>query len=92
MRTICPSQVPARHRVLGTTTHVVVESSEALSGPEDGNPAKPGRAYHSVRIGLDLVGMDDPDSALRSGPNGWAYLLERDSAGQPWTIADHGNP
>ena len=30
--------------------------------------------------------------AYRTGRNGWAYLLERASPAQPWTIADHGNP
>jgi hypothetical protein len=92
LRRIYPSQLLDRHRALGTMNHLVIVDSRALDGPENGNPARPGRAYHRVRVTVDLEGLQGSDLAYRPGPNGWAYLLERDSPASPWTIADHGNP
>ena len=92
LQRIYPSQLIDRHRANGTRNHLAIVDSRALDGPEDGNPLEPGRAYHRVRVTVDLEGLRGSDLAYRPGRNGWAYLLERDSPAQPWTIADHGNP
>lgn len=93
MRAIYPSSSPARFGVLGTMDDLAIVTSEALDGPEDGLPAKPGRSYYRVRVTLGFSGLSDSsDLAYANGPNGWAYLLERDGDAAPWQIADHGNP
>ena len=93
MRAIYPSSSPARSGVLGTMNDLAIVQSQALADPEDGNPARPGRRYYRVRVTLRFSGLSDlSDLAYADGPNGWAYLLERDSDAVPWRIADHGNP
>ncbi|WP_375425869.1 hypothetical protein [uncultured Friedmanniella sp.] len=93
MRTIYPSSSPTRFGVLGTMNDLAIVQSQSLAEPEDGLPAKPGRSYYRVRVTLRFSGLSDSsDLAYDDGPNGWAYLLERDSDDVPWRIADHGNP
>lgn len=93
MGAIYPSSSLPRFEVLGTMNDLVIMKSEALTGPEDGNPAQTGRSYYRVRVALRYSGLSDYSSlAYENGPNGWAYLLERDGGTEPWHIANHGNP
>lgn len=92
MRQIYPSQRYARSEVLGTMHDLVVVDSRPLTSAEDGNPSAPGRSYHRVGVTLRLSGLEGSDLAYQNGPNGWAYLLERDRSTEPWQIVGHGNP
>jgi len=92
MRRIYPSRPYSRRQVLGTMHDLVVVDSRSLTSAEDGNPPVPGRSYHRVRVTLRFSGLLGSDLAYENGPNGWAYLLERESSTEPWRIADHGNP
>lgn len=92
MAAIYPNQIVDRHRTIGTMTDLTVVSSQALAGPEDGNPAHSGVSYYKVRVTLQLHDLTGSDFALKPGLNGWAYLLERRGPGEPWHIAARGNP
>ncbi|RYZ24888.1 MAG: hypothetical protein EOP01_11075 [Propionibacteriaceae bacterium] len=92
MAKIYPGQSFDRFRAIGTMSDVVVVQSRAMDGTEHGNAAKPGVSYYSVRVTLQLSGLEGSESAYTSGPNGWAYELERRGPGEPWHITDQGNP